>query len=174
MATEWVAVVSLKMYSARPWLQFAPARILVFYHSRWLAGVLAMSGSADVELVLFFCHTPCLAEGFQEHACFQIKNCSVHTAHQQHDSTQRPPAVTQMHAHYPPRCWLIRCETTETLRLARRPKRTTPRPELPTNASPNMLTSAPGPCSLSFLYPRRPLLYSRAPLLFPPSSSQNP
>ena len=54
MATEWVAVVSLKMYSARPWLQFAPARILVFYHSRWLAGVLAMSGSADVELVLFF------------------------------------------------------------------------------------------------------------------------
>ena len=39
MATEWVAVVSLKMYSARPWLQFAPARMMVFYQSRWLAGV---------------------------------------------------------------------------------------------------------------------------------------
>ena len=79
--------------------------------------------------LFFFCRTPCLAEGFQEHTCFQkTRFGTVHTAHQQHESAQRPPAVTQMHARYLPRCWLTRCETTETLRLARRPKRTTPLP----------------------------------------------
>ena len=162
MATEWVAVVSLKMYSARPWLQFAPARILVFYHSRWLAGVLAMSGSADVELVLFLPH-PLLGRRLPRTCVLQKKMVLRIPPTNSTILPKKTPAVTQMHAHYPPRCWLIRCETTETLRLARRAKRTTPRPELPTNASPKMLTSAPGPCSLSFLYPRRPLLYSRAP-----------